>query len=853
MNKVVFLPIRLLVLLAVCALSLPIAGQTKKGFKALDKQKWDEAFAAFALDSAHQELKPVALFGMAKTLSDLNNPNKNLRRGMYYQTAAKVAWKSLKPSQRNELTKDWDVKGIDIDKLRTQTANAVWKTLNKDKSTIKEVDEYINAFPSLNPDRDQKAREMQESVLERAIYEAKTYQDYAYLSQNHRKSIPEKFPSALENIDDKAITLFLESNGIDKIGQFFKEVSNHPISKDRQRERFADVYKATELRPLVTFINDAPRSAFATMARQKALDILKKKPLSDADRAKYPQEERNVLVDLELEASGVSINTRRPFNESELNDWKTFIKRTAPTYRGWQAFEKLFEHYMNKRDWKMSSTLLHEHESLFPDKKKWFGTLIPLVDAPDSGIAPQDAGPNINAAGSEYVPVPSADGKYLYFCGSNRADNENGEDIFVSTFENGQWSKPSLIKELSGFGNQAPLSITADGNRMIIFDDGKPFYSDKTATGWAEAKPLELNTSMFGWVGLVQIAPNNQVMILEARGDNMSATDLYISLRQPDGSWKDPIRLDTTINTNQEDRSAYLHPDMRTLYFSSAGHNGLGGMDVFKTTRLDDTWLRWSKPVNLGKEVNTMSDDWAYKVTTDGITAWFSNRKTSTNQDIFTITLPENMRPQSVRVVELQVKDNQGVALEAEVVLEDPLTGQKVGLFRTDPTNGKTFITVPNDKSYTLRLQKEGYYPKSMPLPKQEKASAKLDIVWKPVSLPEMLEKGKTEVLNIFFDYDKSTLRPESMPELQKVAELAQKNNYRINLLGYSDNAGGPAYNTELSQRRSNAARQALIDLGVSADKITAKGYGEANPVADNKTEEGRQLNRRVEVQFLKG
>lgn len=832
-------------------LSLSAFSQTKKGFKALDKGKWDDAIEAFAVDTSDAEMRAVSLYGMAAALANIENPNKNYPLAMQLQAESKAAWKALKPSQRKDITADHDVSGLTIDKLRTGTANAAWKALGK-TPTLQQVDEFVESFPVTNPTLDTKARDLQAKLLETAVYEAKTYPDHAYLIQHHSTDIPEKFPSAMDVLNEKALELYIAEKGVDNMAQFYKDVPQHPVSRDRNRDQLPFIWKATTLSPLTNFLTKSPRSALAPYARKKALELVKTNPLSAEVRAKMSAEERLTLGELELEASGLSVNTNRPFNERDLDGWQAFIQKVAPTYRAWTAFEKMFGHYMGKRDWKKSTELLSTNAEYFPDRKRWFTDMTTIVSAPDSGINPADIGSNVNAAGSEYVPVPSADGKFLYFCGSGRPDNESGEDVFVSSRTETGWSAPVLVKELSGSGNQAPLSLTADGNRIIIFDNGKPFQSDKTATGWTEPKPLDVNTSEFAWVGLVQIAPNNQTMILEARSGSFSGTDLYIAQRQADGSWGDPVRLDSTINTSEEDRSAFLHPDMQTLYFSSAGHTGLGGMDVFKTTRLDDTWLRWSKPVNLGKEINTMSDDWAYKVTTDGVTAWFSQRKSSFNQDIFTVTLPEAMRPKPVRTIELALKGDDGLPLDAEIILEDPKTGQKVGSFRTDPTRSTTFITVPNDATYNIRLQKEGYYPKSMPLPVQGKVESmqKMDIAWKPTSLPDMLKKGKTEILNVFFDYDKSDLRMESMPELRKVAELAQKNNYRINLMGYTDNAGAPAYNADLSNRRAEAARQALIGLGIPADRITAKGFGENNPVSDNNSEQGRQLNRRVEVQF---
>ena len=181
------------------------------------------------------------------------------------------------------------------------------------------------------------------------------------------------------------------------------------------------------------------------------------------------------------------------------------------------------------------------------------------------------------------------------------------------------------------------------------------------------------------------------------------------------------------------------------------------------------------------------------------------------------------------------------------------MKGDTVGIFQANPSGGLTTITVPNVKPYNIRLQQEGYFPASLPVPVQAPGKPlTISAAIKPVNLENMVKSGQTVALNLLFDYDKAELKPESMGELRTVAEVAAKNNYKINLLGYTDNSGGPDYNLQLSQKRAESARQILVGLGVKAEKIVATGFGERNPVAKNDTEEGKAKNRRVEVQFVK-
>ena len=842
-------PANVLLAAAVLLLAPSAFGQTKKGIKYLGKEKWDAAATAFATDTSSPELRPVALFGLASVLAAADNPKHDYLRAMHLQEAAKQEWKALKMVQRSELTKKYDITSASIDKLKNTTVTTAWKEIEK-TATLRQVDEYLDIFGRTRSPNLAKAEKKQEGLVSKAVEEAKTYTDFSYLSSHHRADIPLRYPTAMEAIDHSTFELFLQEKGVDWLGQFYAENPQHPLTLDNARNEFPETWNSEELAPMLDFLATYRNSGFAPYIRKKAVELLKTETLSDSLRLQLTPEQKGVIGEMELEAAGKLVNTDAQFDPAANDAWLNYVQKLAPSDRAYQALEKMTKFYIWKQDWPAASKTLHTGQPLFPQAKEWFEPLIALVDAPGTGIKAVNVGSAINAGGSEYIPVPTVDGKTLYFCATDRVDNEDDEDVFVSTLVDSIWQKPTLVKELSGYGNQAPLSLTEGDSRMILFNNSRPFQSDKTATGWTKPIAIAADVSQFSWVGLVQIAANGQVMLLEAI--DRSDIDIFVCLKDENGNWKKPQRVDALCTTGN-DRSPYLHPDMHTIYFSSNGMPGMGGLDVYRSTALDDTWLHWSKPVNLGKEINTQGDDWGYKISTDGKIAWFATRTDRRSQNIFYVEVPKEMRPNDVKQAEFYLIDDLKKPMtNVEVIMEAQKTGKVVGTYRPDPNTGKVTIPVPNDQVYTIHVEKEGYISKSEPIPVQksgQQLTIKPDL--RPTSVKKMTETGQTLTLNLLFDYDQAVLHSESLPELRRVAEQAKKNNLRLNVFGYTDNAGDPAYNLDLSKRRAEAAKKALVDFGIPADQIIADGFGEEKPVAANDSDENRAQNRRVEVQFV--
>lgn len=844
---------RLLLALPLLCLFISVNAQSKKGFSKLEAGKFDAAHAAFAKDTANAELRAVAFYGLAKVWSDDKNPARDYRRAMQFQQRSVQCWKPLNFAQRTELTKKFKVTQSTAEQYGRTMASNAWRIAEK-TTELRVIDEYIEVFPKNTSSVDRRARTKQSQLIA-VEADALTsgsevaYADLVYLYNKHVEYLRNKMPNSVEPLEARLIQSFLAERGIEPLEQFFRDNPQHPLGNDEGRTAFPAAYKGTQLADKLAFLTEFPTSGFNPVLRQQAAELYKQSPPDEAARAGMSPQQRMALADVEWEATGKSLDISRPFSREQHTMWSTYVRRTAPAYSAFEAMEKMYKYYVAERDWSAATALLEENKPLFKERGEWFDDRLAIVGGPVTGATSIRLGPAINTAADEYVPVITADGKKLYFGGRDRTDGVDGEDVFLSAWSDTGWTTAQLVRELSDDGNEAALSLTADGNTMLQFRDGKPFQSAKTASGWSVPTPLDVDVSGFFWVGLVQITAGSQVMIFEVKGGHKGGIDLYIAKRNEFGLWDKPVPIEA-LNTRGDERSPFLHPDLRTLYFSCDERPGMGNLDVFKTTRLDDTWLNWSRPENLGKEINTPGQDWGYVVSTDGKTAWFATQTDNGGQDIFSVILPESARPDSVKTVELVVRDETGKAMtDGKILMKDATTGELFGTYVPDPTGEATFVPVPADRQYILVFEKDGYLPQTAPVVASSSESPVVNLTW---NAPKMKE-GVTQELNIFFDYNQASLRPESNAELMQMASMMQKNKvFNVKLLGYTDDSGASAYNLDLSKRRAEAARTALIGLGVAPERISAEGLGEADPVAPNTTEANRARNRRVMMQLVK-
>jgi len=565
-------------------------------------------------------------------------------------------------------------------------------------------------------------------------------------------------------------------------------------------------------------------------------------------------------------------------------DFEAFIESDAPSEEAFVAVQRLMYNALKEKQWSDAAAIMEQYKPKFPAMQARFEKIISLLNAPEEHLKIQNLGIGVNTDKDEFAPTPTVDGKLLYFARENGdEDGQTGEDVMVSTFQQGMWQTASFAgSTIDTKGNESVCAVSADGNRIILFGNydgsfgsGDLFYADKEDDGsWGEVKhfPEPINSKNFESDG--GLTSDGKALIFTSdrsgavgdyhekgdlyHGDKWGNTDIYVSIKQADGSWGEPINLGPTVNTPYAERKPFLHPDGKTLYFCSDGHAGLGSLDIFKSVRLrDDSWTEWSEPVNLGKEINNGADNFGYRVATDGSVAFLAldNRTDGNGQgDLYKMSLSAAARPAAVATINGVVTDESGAPLNVSLKWEDLETGKNVGELSSDPKGGNYFITLPLNKNYGYYAEKAGYYPASNSVDLRGKTEALThteNIVL--VSIKSMREKAVAVRLNnIFFDFDKATLKTESYPELNRLADILKKNpDVKAEIGGHTDNKGTHQYNMDLSKKRTQAVVDYLVAQGCNAQTLSAKGYAETVPVATNDTEEGRAQNRRVEFKFV--
>ena len=655
------------------------------------------------------------------------------------------------------------------------------------------------------------------------------------------------------------------------------------LEKYRDSVVFESVINDGSLFAYEKYIHDYPRSEY----KEKALELKEiawKDAYNKAFRSleftsvqqfqnlypSYPYYDDSSQIYFDLSKRAQQLNLHMGFLSSTVAYYGPFIKDAAPHEMAFQTLLCLIqpEIEQNRIDDAIDTVL--KYEPYFNNFYK-IDSLIAILKRPAATVTSQGISPVINTDAYEYMPVLTADDEVLYFCGQDRSDNIGGEDVFMSKYTNGVWSSPYVINNLSTpYGNEAPLAISADGNSLIVFSNGDIFLSNKTKNGWSRMRPItQVNTRKY-WEADAFFSPDgNAIFFSSDRADNIGGyhkfsdfyhgdyignLDLYVIEKQSDGSWSQPVNLGPTINTPYAERTPFLHPDMKTFYFASDGHPGVGKMDVFKCTRLSDTsWTDWSEPVNLGLGINTPKKEYGYQISTDGTKAYFT--KFLDNQsDIHYIYLPEETRPDKVAIVKGVVTDMNGNTLQADIVWEDLDNNVKLGDLKTDPATGEYIITLPLGKNYGFYVSKTAYYPVSDNLDLSN-FDKNITVVknFQLIDEQQIIQgQAAIQLHNVFFDFDKYDLKTTSYPELNRLAEFIKLHpDLKIEISGHTDNRGADYYNNNLSEDRATAVKDYLISQGCNQAQLISKGYGSTKPIADNSTDDGRQQNRRVEFKVL--
>lgn len=410
---------------------------------------------------------------------------------------------------------------------------------------------------------------------------------------------------------------------------------------------------------------------------------------------------------------------------------------------------------------------------------------------------------------TEYgTPAFSPDGKRMYFTRWYKTGAKTIHAIYKSDWENNEWSSPQKLNanvNADGFNTIQPF-VTADGQQLY-------FVSNK---------------------------PGGQ------GGD-----DIWVSDLDHNGSPVNSANLGNNINTSLDEQAPYYDISLKRLIYSSKGFTGLGGFDFFESIGAPGMW---GKPRNMGYPMNSAKDDLYFSPDRDHDNQFYisSDRESDCCLELFTVT------DQRFFLTGLIVDCESHEALAgANVSLLDSLSNETLKKLTLDKT-GKYVFRINTRRPYNLVVEKKGYFTKVLPLPVKGRMVG--DTLYNPeICLQPFVVNKPIVIKNVLYDFNKSTLRPESEAVLDGVVKILKDNpRFKIELSAHTDSIGSDAFNQKLSQDRAQACVDYIISKGIAENRVFARGYGKSKPIAPNSlpngqdNPDGRQLNRRTEFSVLK-
>ncbi len=497
---------------------------------------------------------------------------------------------------------------------------------------------------------------------------------------------------------------------------------------------------------------------------------------------------------------------------------------------------------------------------------------------------PKSLGDMVNSDWPEYLPALTADGETLIYTRRVRGQ----EDFYVSEKKDSSWSLGIPLTDINDpINNEGAQSISADG-RFLVFTacnrrDGYGqcdlYYSEVRDGRWTKPTNIKAPINTRAWDSQPSVSADGNTIYFSSNRDGViGGNDIWVSSRDSNGKWQQPTNLGDKVNTKGDEQSPFIHPDGQTLYFMSDGHPGMGKTDLYLSRKQADG--TWGEAINLGYPINTASHEGALIVSLDGKTAYFASdrdfgeqeayeQKNKVNQtDLYSFELYPAARPQPVTYVKAKVSDAiTGQQLIADVALVD-LGLQKTHTSSTTDQDGTFLVCLPVGKNYGLNVNKKGYlfhsenfaldvnntFDKPYILDIKLQRIMEQEIVDIPdATTAEPVSSSKPIILkNIFFETGSAELQTTSFAELNQLKSLLMEYpNIRIQINGHTDNVGNSVDNLQLANNRAQSVQKWLIENGIDASRLIAKGFGETMPIDSNDTEEGRQNNRRTEFMVL--
>lgn len=479
--------------------------------------------------------------------------------------------------------------------------------------------------------------------------------------------------------------------------------------------------------------------------------------------------------------------------------------------------------------------------------------------------------PGISTPDDEYLATISPDDEYFYFTRRKRVRTQNS--YFGDNYSDKEFFSFSKRDSSGTFGVGEPLPypFNQDGgnegspavnlrNDLLIFtkmsivrlnNHNYPnydlYYSEWLNGEWTAPQSIgsKINRKD-SWESQPSLSANGNLLFFASdRPGGFGGSDIWYAERNADGTWGDPKNMGPTINTAKNERSPFLHTDSKTLYFSSDGHDGMGGMDVFYS-KLGDKG--WEKPVNVGYPINSEKDEVDFFVNLKGDLAFFSSNHIEGNDwNIYQFELHPEARPEDMLLVKGEVADEDGNTIEAVVQIRDAESNIIAETIVNEASGRYAIATTINKEEpqeLIVNVKKDGYAYDTRLITIEQQTE---QVVTDNVDIKK-IEVGKTyDLHDIYFETNSYSLSDQSKMMIDIFIEFLIENpTLHVEIQGHTDDIGSDEDNQILSEKRAHAVYLYIINKNISSHRLKYKGYGESQPIASNVTEKGRAKNRRT-------
>jgi outer membrane protein OmpA-like peptidoglycan-associated protein len=354
------------------------------------------------------------------------------------------------------------------------------------------------------------------------------------------------------------------------------------------------------------------------------------------------------------------------------------------------------------------------------------------------------------------------------------------------------------------------------------------------------------------WDSQPSLSADGRILFFSSnRKGGFGGNDIWYSVLQQDHSWSEAKNLGSVINTPKDEISPFMFFNNELLFFASNGHLGFGGMDIF-ISKVENG--EFQKPENLGLPINDQLDQVALFITAQKDYAYYTELVTnSISKDrslLYRFRFPEEIYlGENLFVTEGKVFNSKtGEPIEAKLSLVSLVNDSTLYEFRSDGKTGEFLMLYPEESVSGLYVEKAGFLPKIYNVDRDSIRNVKdLRVEMVPIS------PGEEFVFeNIFFEFDKYDLKPESLSSLKRLSIFLKENpKVRILILGHTDNIGSMNYNLQLSLMRAKQVQSYLIDAGFDLSRVEVEGKGDQNPMVPNSSPENQALNRRITIKIL--